>query len=406
MRRAAAPVAALLLLLPALALAARIEGRVVHPTRSGASAQLPVFALGLTRGGEHEEKTTTTDADGRFVFDDLPSSSAWLVGARYAGLSFPGGSAVFEEGKPELRSLVFHVYDRAEEPVEVGVRALRWIVEREATRYRMRQAAVLHNPTLTVVVADDGDPALARIPLPRPRGRIEGARLPEGTVLADGHLDFRGPLLPGEREVQVTFDLVSEEDAVEVSLPVHGEAEEVVLLVRDFGVEVDAGALHPARPVREGDQIYLRFVGFDMAGDSEVPVRIRPLPPRGGAPRWFSTLLTAGLAFGLALVVARPIDRRAAHAADEVRPVASDDPEAEALDVALRDLEFDFETGKLSEEDRDRLRDELRRDAARALAQRRARHAAAAGESVSGRCECGRVPQAGDRYCASCGKAL
>jgi len=76
----------------------------------------------------------------------------------------------------------------------------------------------------------------------------------------------------------------------------------------------------------------------------------------------------------------------------------------EALYASIRDLEDDFETGKLSAEDHAALRDELRARAV-ALAQREREQArvapAAAPAPVCARCGSGL--RTGDRFCAQCG---
>jgi hypothetical protein len=108
-------------------------------------------------------------------------------------------------------------------------------------------------------------------------------------------------------------------------------------------------------------------------------------------------------------MVARPV---ATSEGRDARPDADSlvEVEKEALRSALADLDFDFETGKLSVEDRDRLRGELSREAVRSLAHgRRAPTAQAPAQAPAvapPRCSCGRQALRGDRFCASCGKSL
>ena len=102
--------------------------------------------------------------------------------------------------------------------------------------------------------------------------------------------------------------------------------------------------------------------------------------------------LTVG---GLAFFVGRPVISTTQATA---RPAEPEPGVRGQLDAALSDLEHDFETGKLSADDRERLRDDLRRDAVRALARER-------GTSPD-HCTCGHPIQAGDRFCVDCGREL
>ena len=138
-----------------------------------------------------------------------------------------------------------------------------------------------------------------------------------------------------------------------------------------------------------------------------MPFRVRALPPAMPLPRGAAALLAAVLAGALLYFVAGPL----AFAGLGAQGVATEPPEESpakaALAAALFDLEHDFETGKLSPDDRDRLRDDLRREALTALARERGQLETASVAAPSSRaCVCGRVFGADDRFCASCGKPL
>jgi hypothetical protein len=93
--------------------------------------------------------------------------------------------------------------------------------------------------------------------------------------------------------------------------------------------------------------------------------------------------------------------------------------EREALYEAIRDLDHDFETGKVASDDHTRLSEELRARAAALLAQERAETGSsaphskpgspgrAASEASVGTCPaCGIASDPSHRFCAQCGAAL
>ena len=402
------------------AAAAEIHGKVIHPTRPEAVADLEVRLLGLT-GGEHTlQRQTRTDSEGNYRFDDLPAPAAYLVSASVDGISFPGGTVSFRsEDEPTKPPLTFHVYDRSADASALSTPSLRWIVDREAGLYEVVQTLAVSNSSFTVVSAEADEAPLLRLPLAPGHGEVRGSfgRLPQGVAVTDGVAELRGPFFPGEHEIRLEYDLVADgtlrteirglvPSALDGPWPAGApRVGRLELYLKDFGIEVDAGALHPARPAREGDVIYLAFLGFELEPGSRYPVRISPLPPTSASPTWAIILLVSLLAGGSLYLVARPVaTSEGRDGPPDAEPVV--EVEKRALQSALADLDFDFETGKLSVEDRDRLRGELSREAVRSLAQRRRVPTTQSPAVAPPRCSCGRQAQPGDRFCASCGKSL
>ena len=187
----------------------------------------------------------------------------------------------------------------------------------------------------------------------------------------------------------------------EISLPEATESFE--LFVRDFGITVDAGSLHPARAIREADTFYQQWMGFDLTAGTRIPVHVAALPPRSPTSPWLNALVAAFGTAALLIWVGRPATARSARSATTAEDSADREPEKAALIAALEDLEHDYETGKLSAPDREQLREELRREALHALAQRRATSGATEPERI---CACGNRPGSADRFCSDCGARL
>ncbi|MEE8558263.1 MAG: hypothetical protein V3T14_10300, partial [Myxococcota bacterium] len=243
-----------------------------------------------------------------------------------------------------------------------------------------------------------------RIALAPGHGEIETplGRLPEGAVLHDGVLEMRGPIYPGQRTYGFRYEVPASGSSLDTELTLAEATPEVELLVRDFGVDAKVGFLHPARAVRDGDNMHLRYIGFDLPAQTKIFLRLTPLEPRSTMPPWLRGLLVIGFGGGLLALVRQPVTglRTAAPGGGP----SEEEPEEQALRAALRDLEFDYETGKVSAEDRDLLREALRQEAVRTLAIARA--ARSTPMSSEPTCGCGRVPQPGDLYCAACGQKL
>lgn len=380
--------------------AAEIRGRVSHPTLSGATGGVEVLALGIDAQEQRIERSTRTDADGRFRFGELPAPAAYLLRAVYDDFAFPGPSVLFRPGEPETRPDVeIQVFERSGDGSGLRIAHAQWVVEYDAGLFRVRQSARIANPGQSVVVVGDDQPALLRIGLAPGHGELRTllGRLPTGVTLADGHAELRGPIFPGEEgfQLDLSYDLEPEDGALytEVSFP--DPVEDFALFVQDFGVRIDVGELHPARPARQNDVFYQQFLGFDLTPGERHRLSVSPLADGTSDSRAALVLVVSLTVGGLAFFVGRPVIRTTQATA---RPAEPEPGVRGQLDAALSDLEHDFETGKLSADDRERLRDDLRRDAVRALARER-------GTSPD-HCTCGHPIQAGDRFCVDCGRAL
>ncbi len=91
-------------------------------------------------------------------------------------------------------------------------------------------------------------------------------------------------------------------------------------------------------------------------------------------------------------------------------PMDAESPKVRAL-VALREIEFDRATGKLSEEDYSRLRAKYQREALAAIQAEEAGTGLAQGSVAARPCgvecpACGPRPEAAPVFCSSCGRLL
>jgi hypothetical protein len=397
--------------------AGAIEGTLRHASRPEAVAGLEVQAIGIDASEQTIERRVKADATGRYRFSDLPTPAAYLIRVRFGEIVFPGGSAVFRPGEPVIDHTVdVEVYDTSSDASRLRIASLQWVIERSAGVWRVNQSARLEHPDPVVVVAAADGPPLARVALAPGHGEVESlfGRLPEGVVIRDGVAEIRGPILPGKDgfTLQLAYDLPAGDAQLATAIALPDAAEQLAVYVQDFGIDVNAGKLHPARPSKQGDVIYQSFIGFELPAGAELPLRVTALPPIASLPQAALALVSALLAGGLLAFVAGPLAlaRLRGAPAPSGEP-AEESPAKAALAAALADLEHDFETGKLSAEDRDRLRVDLRREALGALARERGELETpgakpAAADEPARVCACGRAAAAGDRFCAGCGKAL
>ena len=169
----------------------------------------------------------------------------------------------------------------------------------------------------------------------------------------------------------------------------------------------ESDRLHRRRPVRTDDLTYIHLEAFNVAPGEEVTLRIstRSLA-RGTSPgRVMAFVVLAGLLSGALLIA--PLRGRVLGLEEAEIGELPSVRERESIYSAIRDLEHDYETGKISEADYATMREELRSRAV-ALLRRERENAVDAEESGAlPRCAaCGGEIKATDRFCSQCGRAI
>ena len=220
-----------------------------------------------------------------------------------------------------------------------------------------------------------------------------------------------GPLQPGSHGLGLAYNLRSGADGTRLARSFDRRLPLLRIFVADTGVAVSTERLHRRRPVRDADRTFLIFEAFELEADEGLALDVRALPPRGGSGR-MSLALAAGLGFAALAFLLAPLGAK-----EGADPGLADDAEApaarnerELLYESIRDLDHDYETGKIDEEGWQTLRAELRGRAVTLLAAERSDAAASAPPAMPTptlTCPaCGSEARPGDRFCSGCGAGL
>ncbi len=278
-------------------------------------------------------------------------------------------------------------------------------------------AAITVNETHLLHISGEGlllgtpQSPLLEVPLPADASDVRFGSEASGLEFSphpDGGVAVLGSVSPGEFPVQLAY-----------RVPVAATG---ALLTRTFGTRVallryfvtDTGRLapsserlHRARPVRTEDLSYLALEAFDVAAGEAIALRLEALPPRSAVDPNIAKIAAALAAVGVVAWLLAPALRSrgdGAIAAPEQEPERN---EREAVYDAMRDLDHDFETDKVSSDDHAQLRGDLR---ARAVALLQAEEGLASAEvrEPSARVcpQCSAVAAPAHRFCASCGAPL
>lgn len=335
-----------------------------------------------------------------------PAGKSSLEGHEYrsfeAGRLAPGATLAFAVALPPART----------DAAALSLDESRLFLELDGTSLLVREEHHLRVAGDTPVVAPHGS-ELLHVPLPEGASDLrfasENAAL--GLAAADeGGLVLQGPVPPGESTLELMYRLPLHGGSVTLQRSFDKPLPLLSVFVADSGLRVEAERLHRRRPVRTEDRTYLYLEGFDIEPDETVSLRLAPLPPRTSPGRVGDALFVALAAAAAVSFLIGPLRGGSSGGAAEEEPETASRRERVSLYAALRDLEQDFETGKVSEEDYRSLRDDLRSRAALLLQEEREAQVPSAASLrllESPRCPaCGATPRSGDRFCAACGAPL
>jgi len=141
------------------------------------------------------------------------------------------------------------------------------------------------------------------------------------------------------------------------------------IYIADTGLRTESERLHRRRPVKTTDRTYIALEAFQVEPSETVRLSLAPLGAPLKLPR-AALYAVVALAAGLVVsFVAAPLRAaRWASAADDAMEIQDAAlHEREAVYASLRDLEHDHETAKLSDEDYQSMRGDLRSRAAALL---------------------------------------
>ena len=295
-------------------------------------------------------------------------------------------------------------------------RADLWI-DHDDTAIRVSTEVHVSVPGTTRLLAPPGE-QLLNLELP-PNAEFLGlsgsTRMLGVEANGEGGLAVRGPLAPGPSVIAYRYRIPVEGSA-QFDLRFERGVDLLNVLVADNGVIIESERLHRKRPFKQGTRFYLHREAYQIAADETVAVELTPLARGAGSPAGAraAALVLAALA---AFFMASPLRGRAgpsAWVADSELAL-----ERESLYESIRDLDHDFETGKLDDADFRALRAELRAEAIELMREERRTAGMDAGEapgpmltavpdpgSAPACPACGIVIQSSWSFCAECGNGL
>jgi len=226
-----------------------------------------------------------------------------------------------------------------------------------------------------------------------------------------GGLALRGPIPAGPSGFALTYLLRSGGDGVRFAREFPTGMSLLSVYVADTGVLTETDRLHRRRPVRTTDRSYIHLEAYQIDPGETVELDVTSLPVAQPLPQLASVGFVVITALGMGLFLTAPLRSPREPGETTATEASTTTTERASIYATIRDLEDDFETGKVSAKDHETMRNELRRRAGELLRAERAAadasQTAAATAAVVNFCsDCGGRVGAEARFCSQCGAKL
>jgi len=343
-----------------------------------------------------------------------PADPVTVEGRTYAAVASgpvaPGGEVAFSLELPDL--------EQSRQPVEMSSATLWLELDDAALEVREQlEFVVAGNEPLR---AETDTPLLC---LPLPHGVEEMRFSKEAFSLGiqpdpTGGLSLRGPIPPGRTSFSMNYLLRSNDDRFRFERTFPTGLSLLTMYIADTGLLTETDRLHRRRPVRTSDRAYIHLEAFEIDPGETITVGLQSQPVAQPLPRPAAAGFVLVTALFAGLFLTAPL-RKPPEASEEDAPLPATAEERAAVYAAIRDLEDDFETGKVSAEDHGTMLAELRQQAGELLRAERTAAAAppapeatpddtapdAATAAATACGGCGADVPHGARFCSQCGAA-
>jgi len=225
-----------------------VVGRLVHPTRPAAVANVDILLYALSQDGGAGLRQGRTDGAGQFRFENVSNDPeiVYLVGARPSEIPF-GTRFAFARGEREHR-VELALSDPTSDTSAAAAQKLEIRVERGCTHLRVSHRHAITNRSDRVVFVPEAERASAtplfEVELPEQAAGFETIAGGEGITHEGQRVRFWGPLYPGEQSIEFGYGMPLAATSFAIGFP-SGAPKLEVLAPKD-AVTVSAGALRAA----------------------------------------------------------------------------------------------------------------------------------------------------------------
>jgi mono/diheme cytochrome c family protein len=344
-----------------------IEGQVIGFSGGDIPSDLSVTLHGFDQMQQTYSANTPVEADGEFIFEDvpMPERRAFLASMDYDGVAYSSEISVVDSETTRM-VLIIPYYETTSETTQLSVDRLHLLFEYlEPDTLRVVEMYIISNSGDQVVVAsEEGQPVLSySLPEGATNLQFQDGIVGERYILqANGFGDY-AVIRPGAGQHQVIYSYdLSYKNKLNFSQPIDLPVDAAVILLPEDGIRITGEQLNDmgTRDVQGG--AYHMYSKELIKAGSNFEIEISGRPQTSGAGLVLGSnrnLIIGVLAFGVALILAGGwlyIRTRNGETADETSDLEEEtlaSQEGEDVDTLLDTiltLDDQYQAGELPKE--------------------------------------------------------
>jgi 5-hydroxyisourate hydrolase-like protein (transthyretin family) len=268
----------LILSLPALAVAQEpangvITGQVINDTEGSAVSGVEVTLITYIDNKLADTRTTITDNEGNFSFENIDMEHIYLISAKYMEVDYYY-QVVFAPGETTAY-VSMGVCDVTTDDGAIRIGKEHKVIELEEEGFCITDILWLFNDGSRTLTGKDG---VLVFTLPEGAYNLEAPQ----ELMIDYHMQDNGslaylvPFPPGERQLAFSYRLARpDEGAFSIPFVVDYPVDSLEVMVTGEGIEVMVDRMAPADPVfAETGERFIHFEGTDLQRNSLFHVTI------------------------------------------------------------------------------------------------------------------------------------
>ncbi len=374
----------LMFLLPAGSLAEKddsagvISGNLINRTTGEKISGVEVILQKYEGNQEQGKQKADSDPNGKYRFSDLNrrKGHSYMLQTVYKGVEYYSPIVLFDDQKKEI-SLDITVYDTTDSDEKISVIMHHVLTEQAEDTFSVRELMIVENTDNRVFVgaheiAPDKKETL-RVSLPPRAQELQPLRGFMSCCIVetqDGFADTMD-IKPGRKEYQFAYKIDYGSSSIDLRKTVNLPTASLDFFIPNQGIRAEGENLEYAGLIGEPGNQFLHYAAKELVKGSQVVLSLKGFPWgkrffRKILPLLGIALMGLGLAYPLIRVGRRKrLDENETKAGDQPREEPTPQEERGAVLLAIAELDDQFDSGKISQEEHDKKRRALKEKAIR-----------------------------------------
>ncbi len=355
-----------------------IMGNLINRTTGEKISGVEVILQKYEGNQEQDKEKAVSDPNGKYSFSNLNrrKGHSYMLQTVYKDVEYYSPIVVFEDQKKEI-SLDITVYDTTDSDEKISILMHHVLTEQAEDALWVRELMIVENRDNRVFVgaheiAPDKKETL-RVSLPPRALELQPLRGFMSCCIVetqDGFADTMD-IKPGRKEYQFAYKIDHGSSGIDLRKTINLPTASLDFFIPNQGIRAEGENVEYAGLIGEPGNQFLHYAAKELVKGSQVVLSLKGFPWgkrffRKILPLLGIALMGLGLAYPLIRIGRRKrLDENETEAGDQPREEPTPQEERSAVLLAIAELDDEFDSGKISQEEHDEKRRALKEKAIR-----------------------------------------